>query len=520
MTAPAGAEDIHFSLTHLEIEGQYSELAAVGAEIARRNELHDGNVGGWVSVADIYRFANELQQAYLNAGYPLARIIVPAQTLGADGVVRIQVIDGFVESLDLDGVPVRARNRVRAVMTPLVGVHKPTRQMLERRLLLAGDTAGLTLRTTMTPGGALGATVLVLSGEHRSVFGTLSADNRVADEYGRAQVAASVAFNSPFGAGEQVYGTIAGYPGDNMLEHDARRRYFAAGASVPLGNDGLSAHLALDYSSTRPQGDVAALKLASEYAREGVGLSYPIVRSRRGNLVAHADFDAVSETQDTRITGTPQPLSADRLRVIRLGLDASGELHHRTRAAISFEYAQGLDALGARSADEATALKPLSRQGADAEFSKFNAQASAQFQFESGAVFSAVVDGQISFGDPLVRSEQYSPISPTGLSGPPPSAIVGDAGATARFELQAPSWGNQDAFAAPYLFGAASEVRLEQPSALELPHTRAREVGVGLRIGDRHSGQAFAASVEYSLVESNDQSLDRSWVSASVSYRF
>ena len=67
---------------------------------------------------------------------------------------------------------------------------------------------------------------------------------------------------------------------------------------------------------------------------------------------------------------------------------------------------------------------------------------------------------------------------------------------------------------------ASSEVRLEEPSALELAHTRAHEFGVGVRVGVRYGGQAFAASVEYSLMESNDQTLDRNWISASVSYRF
>jgi hypothetical protein len=61
---------------------------------------------------------------------------------------------------------------------------------------------------------------------------------------------------------------------------------------------------------------------------------------------------------------------------------------------------------------------------------------------------------------------------------------------------------------------------LEEPSALELEHTRAHEIGVGVRLGVRSGGQALAASVEYSLMESNDQTLDRNWVSASVSYRF
>jgi hypothetical protein len=98
--------------------------------------------------------------------------------------------------------------------------------------------------------------------------------------------------------------------------------------------------------------------------------------------------------------------------------------------------------------------------------------------------------------------------------------MVGDAGQTVRFELQAPSWGSANSFAAPYLFGASSEVRLEEPSALELEHTRAHEIGVGVRLGVRNGGQALAASVEYSLMESNDQTLDRNWVSASVSYRF
>lgn len=509
-TAPAGADSISFNLTELTIEGAYEGVSAAGAP------------RGQVTVADIYAYAAQLQQAYLDAGYPLARVIVPAQELDQSGAVRLQVIDGFVQSLNLDAVPERARARVSQVLSPLVGKRRPTSAEIERRLLLAGDTAGLSLRTTLTAGSELGGAVLVLHGAHDPIAGVLAMDNRVSEPYGGFQIATSVALNSPWGGGEQIHLTLAGFPDEHVFDTESRRRYFALGFTSPIGDNGLMWNLALDYSSTRPGGDVEALRLESEYQRVGVGLSYPLVRSRSGNLFASADFDLVRETQDTRITGTPEPLSEDRLSVLRLGLDASGRVGERGHGGLHVELSQGIDVFHARSADDATVLKPLSRQGADAEFTSLSIEGGVDLPVASNASFYVGASGQYAFNDPLLRSEQYSPIGANGISGPPSSAIVGDRGWSTRAELRFPQR-NDKVFATPYVFGAFGEAHFEQPTVLELGRTDARALGAGIRLQtlpDEYGRSTFALGVELSTLDSNDNSLKDGWVSVNLALRF
>lgn len=508
--APAGSEAVAFTLNELRIEGAFDDVSAAGAP------------RGQTTVAAVYAYAAQMQQAYLDAGYPLARVIVPAQELDQRGVVTIRVIDGYIEALNLDAVPERARNRVAQVLQPLVGKRRPRSSEIERRLLIAGDTAGLALRTTLTAGTAVGGAALVLTGAHDPIAGVLAVDDRVSEAYGGFQIAASVALNSPWGGGEQAFLTLAGYPDDEFFNSEARRRYVAFGLSTPIGADGLSASVAFDHSVTHPGGKVKALRLESEYQRIGVGVSYPVVRARTANLFVNANLDHVRETQDTLITGTAVPLSEDRLTALRLGLDASARLLGEGHGGLHVELSRGLDIFDARTAEDATVMKPLSRQGADAEFTRLELEGGAEFPVASGVSIFVGASAQHSFNDPLLRSEQFSPVGPNGISGPPPSELIGDWGGAARVELRWPMR-NDKVFAAPYLFGAAAETRLEEPSALERDRTDARAFGAGVRLStppDEFGRSAFAFGIEASTLDTNDPNLHNGWVSLNLAVRF
>jgi hemolysin activation/secretion protein len=122
----------------------------------------------------------------------------------------------------------------------------------------------------------------------------------------------------------------------------------------------------------------------------------------------------------------------------------------------------------------------------------------------------------------MLRSEQYSPIRSNGVCGPPPSSLVGDSGAAARIEFQRPI-GVGGNVIAPYVFGAVSNVQLERPTALESDSTDADGFGIGVRFQSRRNDEraaAITASLEYSVVKSDDADLDRDWVGASVSFHF
>lgn len=515
-SAPAGAESVRFTLRAVYVENDYPEVRR------RTEEVLAPHIGQEITVAEFYDIAREIQGAYFDAGYPLVRIVVPPQTVEMFGHPRLLLVDGYIERIDVSQVPSAARTRVEHVLRSLVGSERPTAAQIERKLLIAGDTVGLRLRTILTPGSTTGAAVLVLMGEHEETDFAVSVDNRVPEDLGGYQVTGSVAFNSVFGAGEQVYATYAGYPDEDWFSDEARRRYAVVGGTLPLGDNGLTVSVALEYSSTRPTGDLAALELGSEYFRGGVNLAFPTVRSLRHNLLHYVAFDATSETQATHIVDPEITLSEDRTRVLRFGLQGSSSF---SKSGVSYgaELSRGLDALGARSASEATILKPLSRMGADADFTKFEGRFEVRASPASGMTLRASARAQASFGEPLLRSEQFSPIDDRGISGAPPGTLVGDSGAVLRLEYEQAFGQAGGMVVAPYVFTSGARVELSEPTVLEEAHTEVSEAGAGIRLAiptaDGERSRA-TASLEWSRVQSDDDEIDRDWMSFRITARF
>ena len=139
---PQGAEKLSFVLLGFDIEGEFDEF------VAAKRELAAPLIGKRVTVAQIFDFATKLQAAYVGAGYLLARVVVAPQELNEKARVKIQVIDGFIERLEVEALPAFVRGRVAAVLQPLLHKRHLLQRELERRLLIASDTPGLDLRTT------------------------------------------------------------------------------------------------------------------------------------------------------------------------------------------------------------------------------------------------------------------------------------------------------------------------------------------------------------------------------------
>ena len=105
----------------------------------------------------------------------------------------------------------------RRLVEPLTGRRGVTLTEIERRVLLAGDTPGVILRSTLAPGKAEGATVLVIDAKYQAVSETLTSDNTLSKALGRTALGAGIDFNSIAGFGELIYLRANGHPdgGDN-----------------------------------------------------------------------------------------------------------------------------------------------------------------------------------------------------------------------------------------------------------------------------------------------------------------
>jgi hemolysin activation/secretion protein len=156
LTPPQNAPNLSIAISNVTVEGGFPELAAETAALAAKIR------GRRVTVAEIFAAANAIEQAYAAHGFVLVRVAVPPQQLKNGGQLRLVVIDGFVESVDVKGVPEKQRALVQARLASLIGRRHVTLPEIERRLILASDVPGLVLSSTIGRGAAPGGTLLVL----------------------------------------------------------------------------------------------------------------------------------------------------------------------------------------------------------------------------------------------------------------------------------------------------------------------------------------------------------------------
>jgi hemolysin activation/secretion protein len=483
--APPGADTLFVTPSDVEAVGGFPELAADFAKL--RSRL----AGRRISGADIYAAARELETAYARAGYVLVRVTVPAQDIADGGVIRLQVIDGYIERIETRSLPWRVRARIAALLAPLTGHGHVLEQALERRLLLASDAPGVTLRSTLAPGSALGATVLVVEASYQPAVAVATGDNSLSPSLGGYQVGSGFNLNSLLGLGEQLYVRASGNPSggeDGFFEAHALNRILAAGVLVPIGDDGLTLNLEGTLTRTTPSA-ASGPQSTDQFDRVSLRLRYPWIRARNLNVSSQLAFDVQDEEDWILTLDAIQPISLDRVRVFRLTTDVDYLAPWGGEISASLTPSFGADAFGARDQSRATPTLPLSVQGANADFQKLAATVSYTQTLVPHLAMALSGAAQSSFGQPLVHSEEFGISGPGQLSTFDAGTLQGDSGYLARVELSAPfgvprlgSMTHAAAIASPYLFESYGEVFLSDPTAVQQAHVRAGSYGVGLRL--------------------------------------
>jgi len=229
------------------------------------------------------------------------------------------------------------------------------------------------------------------------------------------------------------------------------------------------------------------------------------------NYTSEVALDVENEQQSLFAVGKPTPLSLDRLRILRFTNE--GDVHTPWggsilgRATLSF----GMDTLGARSVADASAILPLSRQGATASFQKAEASLGYAQSLAEHITANLTLRAQTSFNQALLHAEQFGIANSGGLSAMDSGALVGDRGYVARMELISPWHISQTAVkasmtASPYVFGSVGEVAFAKPTALENGSTRGTSYGAGIRLNGAPSGSLanVSLSFEYSRSTRSD----------------
>src|SRR3984893_10988862 len=472
--APAGTERLSFIVGHVAIKGTFPELNTETRALVHTVEGHR------VTVAQVYEFANALEQAYARAGYILVRVTVPQQKLNDHGRLLIVIVDGFVESVQVDNVLDRVRALVTARMASLVGRRHIKLDEIERRLLTAGDVPGLRLKSTLARSKTLGGALLVLEGTHRLVTATATIDNRLPSSLGTWSYGTSVALNSAFGFGEQLYASAqsSGDPA-RILDSTSPLRVLGAGAVLPLGTDGWILNPEYTNSRSQPLPGSGALANIGQFERFALRSSYPVIRTRTELLSLSAAFEYIS--QAVALPQFSTDLNRDRYGVLRAGAAYETGLPWWSAALqTSATFSQGTG--GRDSTDALASGVPLSRLGAGPLFSKATFDAHVAQPLPNEFRIDLIGRAQTSFGDPLLVSEQFSLDGPLAISAYPSGTLNVDEGGTFRTELSRSFAITRTAVPvtlSPYGFGSVGVGRVVEPTIVELAVLRGGAVGGG-----------------------------------------
>lgn len=262
-----------------------------------------------LTFAQMQTVADRISEAYKAAGFILSRAFLPAQSIGDDKKVRIDVLEGRLDKIIVKGNNRYAADALRAPAEPLLG--KPlVKSEVETALLYASDLPGVKVTSTFQPGDETGDTDLLLlaTEEARPVKFTVGNNNFGNSFTGRYRAQFGVTWNNPLGSGDSFTGLFEyGYNPDNNLFGTATYRSpinFVRGLGAIIG-----------FSRNQLQinsGALAALGLNGPSSNYYGGLEWKFINTP--DLKVTANLLGAYET--SRLDSTQGTFSNDQVSVL------------------------------------------------------------------------------------------------------------------------------------------------------------------------------------------------------------
>jgi hemolysin activation/secretion protein len=373
-----------------------------------------------LDLAGLRMIAASITAYYSARGYFLARAYVPEQDISS-GNVTIAVIEGRFDKIGLNNKSELSDRVANGVLAGLESGDPVATAPLERRLLLLSDIPGVLVRSTLSPGTAVGTSDLLVDlADGRRVTGTIEADNAGNRYTGAWRGGGTVNLNNPAGIGDRLsLRVLTSFSG--LAYGRASYEALVGKATVGVAYSHIDYDLGKQFKSLDASGNA---EVASLYA------SYPLIRSHDSNLYALVGVDA-RWFEDK--FGFISAVSHRRTQVATFGL--SGDYHDGFGgggwSAYSASVSLGtLDIRGVadRAADAATARSDGSYGKAQLSF--------ARLQTVSGPLsLYGSVRGQIAF-DNLDISEKMELGGAYAVRAYPEGEAYGDQGYVATAEAR------------------------------------------------------------------------------------
>jgi hemolysin activation/secretion protein len=386
-------------------------------------KLYKNKLNSEITLADLALIAQSITDYYRNAGYILSQAVIPPQEIGKDGVVRIKIIEGYINKSTIKGC---TRHNVCNLLNKYadrITSDTPTRlSTLERFSFLANDIPGVRVRVVLTKSAEItGAADLTFIVDEKN-FGAFVAYNDYSPTVlGRQQfIANAYVDNLTSGSETAINGIISRY--------DTRLQYGSFTHKQQLNDNGLGVSILVSKIETNPNMGTIGL---GEFIIPGTAFmttattEYAWIRSHRNNLYVGVGFKFLNSST----TFGDAQLFKDNIRSINIYTSYNNLSSENTYNLIIATVSRGLNIFDAQG-------NPPSRIGEHINFSKIDIYASTSHNFVNSK-FSTVlaIKGQYAFNIvPSSETFAYGGV-PIGY-GYEPSEFIGDQGVAGLFQLQ------------------------------------------------------------------------------------
>ncbi len=468
-------------------------------------------VGQAIKIGDLIKAADGVTKLYKQKGYALSFAFVPAQTF-QNGVVRITVVEGYVERIEINGQPGAAEKRIRA-LAERIRADRPLRQAsFERYINVLGLVPGVKIAATVAPPqNTDGAATLALDVERQPFTFATGIDLN----HPGVQGIVSATENGMLGLGETL-GVSGLFP-----KGRDDQTYYAVSAALPIGTDGFIAKVDASHYYGHPSDNPGLPSYVERTVvndRASISASYPFILSNSRSLIGTASAYASSNEDRFKNTITGAQIDQrSQIRVSALQLDFTGVEPGVIRRA-SLNVAKAFNVLGASKAADTNIAGVLAQNPVSLTFLRTGATASQsnEWPFKIGTVVAAT--GQYS-ADSLPTSEQIAFGAQRFALGYQPGEVSGDSGWAVSAEINRPVALTLAYLKTitPYLIIDTARVYLHGTTA---QLSRLASVGAGFRISDARY-YSLDLSVAKPICTAPIESASRNpRINATVSYQF
>jgi len=377
-----------------------------------------------ITVAELQDIVQNITNYYRNNGYILSRAVIPPQHV-KNGVVKIEIVEGYIDKVNVVGTPKGARSLVAAYGRRISESRPLQIKEMERYLFLANEIPGVQSKAVLEASKTkTGASDLSLATETRLMSVYVSYDNYGTRYIGPHQLTGNIEADSFFRSGDATRFTYVTTPDGFELKYKDFNYEF------PIGTHGLRFIADGNQALTNPQFTLAPLTVQGDAINYNGTFRYPVIRSRSQNLTIEGAFNYLNSR--TTQFNKSFLLYDDRVRSLRGGVTYDFADTLKGSNLINANLVQGIPVLGGSSNPDSFTV---SRFGATTKYTRITGQASrTQELFWKFSLF-ALVKGQYSF-QPLLASEQFAYGGNQLGRGYDPAEIIGDRGLAESLELR------------------------------------------------------------------------------------